>query len=286
LKLLLLLMTGLVCTGCGLHRTAVRASVPWPAAKAAGSGTLATTLESTDPRLQTALLKLAVSPTADAQRHVALEYRRLGVLDTAYEHFAAAVKLEPNDALSHDALARIWRDWGVPQRGLANALRAVAADPKSAAAANTLGTLYQALGSFDEAKRWYSRAAALDSKAWYAVNNLCYAQILTREAYAILTCKRAVEHAPGASIAQNNLALAHAASGELQQAKQWFRRAGDQPTADYNYGIVMMSEHEYRQAEAAFQAALLADPDFTLAASRARQARLAATAEETSHAGH
>jgi tetratricopeptide (TPR) repeat protein len=256
-----------------------------PARETAARGTLATTLESTDPRLNAALFKLAAAPSADTHRSVAIEYRRLRVLDAAYEHFAAAVKLQPADASSYDAMARIWRDWGVPQRGLADASQAVAVAPKSAPAANTLGTLYQALGNFDEAKRWYNRAAALDPNAWYAVNNLCYAEILTREPYAILTCQRAVEHAPGASIAQNNLALAHAASGDLPEAQQWFRRAGDTATADYNYGIVMMSEHEYREAEAAFQAALLADPQFTLAASRARQARLAALAEETTHAG-
>jgi tetratricopeptide (TPR) repeat protein len=236
--------------------------------------------------LSAALIGLAAVPGAEAHRRVALEYRRLGVLDAAFEQFAVAVKLEPNDAFSHDAMARIWRDWGMPLRGLDDARRAVASAPKSAAAANTLGTIFQALGNFDEAKRWYNRAAALDPNAWYAVNNLCYAQILTREPYAVLTCRRAVEYAPEASVAQNNLALAHAASGEFREAQQWFRRAGDQSTADYNYGIVMMFEHAYRQAEAAFQAALLADPQFTLAASRARQARLAALAEEQTHAGH
>ena len=280
------LITALVCTGCGLHGTPTYSPTPAVRPKTAVNRTLAPTLESTDPNLQAALLALAAVPGAEAHRRVAIDYRRLGVQDAAYEHFAAAAKLEPGDAFSHDALARIWRDWGMPGNGLDDARRAVAAAPKSAAAANTLGTIFQALGEFDEAKRWYGRAAALDPDAWYAVSNLCYAQILTREPYAILTCQRAVEHAPDASIAQNNLALAHAASGELREAKQWFRRAGDQARADYNYGIVMMSEHAYREAETAFHDALLADPQFTLAASRARQARLAALAEEATHAGH
>jgi hypothetical protein len=42
----------------------------------------------------------------------------------------------------------------------------------------------------------------------------------------------------------------------------------------------MMSERKYRDAQEAFRSALLADPDSTLAAERARQARLAADAEE------
>jgi hypothetical protein len=42
----------------------------------------------------------------------------------------------------------------------------------------------------------------------------------------------------------------------------------------------MMSERKYRDAQEAFRLALLADPDSVLAARRARQARLAADAEE------
>jgi tetratricopeptide (TPR) repeat protein len=221
-----------------------------------------------------------------SHRQVAIEYRRLDVKDAAYDHFAAAVKLQPSDAFSRDALARILRDWGMPERALADARRAVADAPKSATAANTLGTIFQALGEFAEAKRWYSRATALDPHAWYALNNSCYAEILTREPYAVLTCQRALDTAPDAAVARNNLALAHAAAGELQEARQWFRHAGDKATAEYNYGIVMLSAHEYREAEAAFQSALLTNPKFTLAARRARQARLAAIAEEDAYAGH
>ena len=148
-------------------------------------------------------------------------------------------------------------------------------------AANTLGTVFQAIGMFDEAKRWYWRAVALDKDAWYALNNLCYAEIMTRQPYAIGICERAVAAAPDSTlIASNNMALAHAASGDLDGARTWFRRATDTGTADYNYGIVMMSERKYRDAQEAFRLALLADPDSTLAAVRARQARLAADAEE------
>jgi hypothetical protein len=42
----------------------------------------------------------------------------------------------------------------------------------------------------------------------------------------------------------------------------------------------MMSERKYRDAQQAFRSALLANPDSTLAAVRARQAGLAAEAEE------
>src|SRR5678816_4837867 len=89
-------------------------------------------------------------------------------------------------------------------------------------------------------------------------------------------CERAITAAPDSAVARNNMALAHAASGDLDGAKTWFRRATNTATADYNYGIVMMSERKYRDAQEAFRLALLADPDSVLAARRARQARLAA----------
>ena len=142
------------------------------------------------------------------------------------------------------------------------------------------------VGKFDEAKRWYWRAVAVDANAWYALNNLCYAEIMTRQPYAIAMCERAITAAPDSAIARNNMALAHAASGDLDGAKTWFRRATNTATADYNYGIVMMSERKYRDAQEAFRLALLADPDSVLAARRARQARLAADAEEHNRDHH
>jgi len=276
-----LLAVAMFCVSCASHR---HAAVPAPSAAHAPSKTLSTTLETSDERLRTALFKALGAPSAASFRDVGKEYRRLGVLDAAADYFMRAVKLDPTDAVSFDALARIWRDWGVPKMAMGSAQRAVLYAPRSASAANTLGTVFQALGEFSEAKRWYARAIGIDQNAWYALNNLCYAQIMTKEPYAIETCKRAVAAAPDTSVqartASNNLALAHAAAGDLVEAKQWFRRAGDVASADYNYGIVMMSKHDYREAEAAFHSALDEDPDFTLAATRAQQARLAAAAEE------
>jgi len=272
------------CASPKLVKTTPDAAAPKPNTarpKGVASGTLAMTLEAQDERLSAVLLALAIAPRAETHRQAAIEYRRLGVMDKAHEHFSNAVRLEPSDAASYDALARIWRDWGTAHLGLADAYRAVHYAPNSAAAANTLGTLLQSIGNIEAAKLWYARAITLDGDAWYALNNLCYAKVLTRED-AVNTCQAAVAAAPGikAKVPQNNLALAHLAAGDATSAKQWFRRAGDPATASYNYGIAMMATRAYDEATLAFQEALRADPFFTLAATRARQARLAARAEE------
>src|SRR5262245_10179399 len=107
---------------------------------------MAQTVEATDAQLAAALLAASVAPSPAAYRRVAREYRRVGIADQAHEYFTRAIHLDPTDAASYEALARIWRDWGTPDLGLADAYRAVHYAPDSPSAANTLGTLLQALG--------------------------------------------------------------------------------------------------------------------------------------------
>ena len=257
------------------------APVPSPPAGVTPAGALSETLERSDPRLAAAVLRVLAGPSAAAHRALAREYRRLGVLDKAYDSFERAIALDPADGVSHEGTARIWRDWGTPHLGLGAAYRAVHFAPQSASAANTLGTVLQALGNLPEAERWYGRALALAPDAWYALNNICYVQVMRRQASAMGFCQRAVAAAgPNVATAKNNLALAHAAGGDMPGARQWFRRAGDPATAHYNYGIALMATREYARAAAAFADSLDADPTSTLTAARARQARAAAQSQE------
>jgi tetratricopeptide (TPR) repeat protein len=265
-------------TGCSLHVAGSAMLTQASSGESAHANgvkkSLAPTIESTDPQLAAALLAASVVPGPETYRRVAREYRRVGILDQAHDYFTRTVQLDPADAASYEALARIWRDWGTPHLGLADAYRAVHYAPDSPSAANTLGTLLQALGYAAESKEWYRRALALDPQAWYALNNLCYAAIMTRE-IAIDTCRAAVMAAPDAKAPRNNLALAHAAAGDLDGAQRWFRRAGDTAEAHYNYGVTLMGRREYAEAAAAFRKALELDPLHAQAPARIRQARAA-----------
>jgi tetratricopeptide (TPR) repeat protein len=231
------------------------------------------TVESWDPRLSGALLALAISPTPDRHRHVALEYRRLNILDRAYAHIDEAIRLDPRDAAAFDARARIWRDWGFAYQGLADANRAVRLAPASAAAANTLGTLWQALGNGREARRWYERALMLDPAAAFAMNNLCYASITAKQGSAVDTCQRAVAMSPDSRDARNNLALAYAAAGSFARARQELEISTDAAAVQYNVGILYMADQQYAKASSAFDAAAKLKPRFERAEARARQAR-------------
>jgi len=123
--------------------------------------------------LAAALLDLERGPTAPKHRAVGDAYRRARVLDMAHEHYTKATRLDRSDAASWDARARIWRDWGFPNLGLADSRRAVYFAPASAEAANTLGTIHYALGQRDAARREFERAVSLAPEAAWARHNVC-----------------------------------------------------------------------------------------------------------------
>ncbi len=235
----------------------------------------AQTVETWDGLLAAALADLERRPTAARHRAVALEYRRLGVLDTAHQHFTRAIELDRRDPAAYDGRARLWRDFGFAGQGLGDAYRAAYLAPGSAEAANTLGTLFEAMGDLRRARTFFARAAALDPSAAYAVTNLCHADTMLGRREALAQCSRAVALAPGSSVARNNMGLAYAAAGAFDLAQQEFSAVGSQAVAAYNLGIVFMAAARLPEAAEAFREAWLSDPTMAIAAQRLWQARAA-----------
>jgi tetratricopeptide (TPR) repeat protein len=232
-------------------------------------------LESADPRLDVALRAAVQAPGAGTLRAVAEEYRRLGVFDRAHRYLADALTIDPADGRTREALARLWRDWGVPAEGLGEAYRAVAADPGSAAAQTTLGSLLFVLGHVQAAQATFERVASMHGPTARAESNLCYAAFaLGDQERAFGHCQAALALDPSLTAARNNLALVHAAEGRWEQALAEFRAAtGDEATAQFNYGVVLLAGRDYGGAIAAFEAALAERPSFALAQMRAGEAR-------------
>ena len=125
----------------------------------------ATAVENRDSQLRTARAILTVAPTSENHRRVAEAYARLGILDQAFDHFNAALRMNGTDAAAYDGLARVWRDWGYPHLGLGDAHRAVYYAPLSPVARNTLGTVLLALGQNREAQAAFELALVLDANA-------------------------------------------------------------------------------------------------------------------------
>jgi len=230
------------------------------------------TIEASDPALAAALLAAIAAPSPDSYREVAQEYRRVRVYDKSLQYLNHALKLDPKDAMTHDAMARVWRDAGFAHLGVGDSYRAIYYAPKSAAARNTLGTLFQALGRRADARTQYELAATLDPLAGYAHNNLCYGWILEGEASrAVQACRRALSLDPESPTAHNNAGLAYTLAGDPAAARESFAHAG-RAAAAYNSGMVNLATRQWDQASKDFLDAFAADPSLRSAAMRARQA--------------
>ena len=148
--------------------------------------------ETADSRLQSALHAVQHAPTVATHLVAAEEYRRLGILDKAFDHLQHGAVLDQHNAGINDGLARIWRDWGLPGVGLSSAYRAVYSAPRAAVPRHTLGTLLYALGQRTEAERAFREAVSLDPLAWYSWQNLCSLAMADGRTHdAIALCQRA-----------------------------------------------------------------------------------------------
>jgi len=149
-------------------------------------------VESSNPALRDALFRVMLAPTAAHHMQVARAYRTIGIFDNAYDYLARSLTLHGSDPAVHDALARLWRDWGNPGAGLSHAYQAVNLAPEWPVAQNTLGTLLFTLGHRADARTRFETAVRLDPGAAYALDNLCtlhMAEGRTRE--AITVCRQA-----------------------------------------------------------------------------------------------
>jgi tetratricopeptide (TPR) repeat protein len=195
------------------------------AAEAKSERTAAPTAETADAVLKEALAAAATSPTGAKYRRAAGEYLRVGITDLAAKQLSAAIALDPRDAASYEVLARIWRDWGFPAQGLADAHRAVFYAPTSPTAENTLGTLFHRLGRYVVARQHYERALALDARAAYALNNLCALSLDEADAARALTsCQQALAVEPGLAAAARNLETARRLTGSAERKDDHERR--------------------------------------------------------------
>lgn len=265
--------------GCVAHApSAVKTPEVRPTTPSTERG-FAARVESHDPELASALTTLTIAPSAAQHRRVAERYYRLHILDSAYDHFLRATKLDPGDGAAFEGLARIWREWGFAERALGDASRAVHFAPSLPAAHNTLGRVLLALGRYGEARQAFERTLALDPGA-YAFNNLCYLSLLEGDLkQATAQCEAALEADPHFVAARNNLALAYAMSERDDVALREFTATGDPAAAAYNIGLIRQAEGDYDAAAKAFDEASRKRPTWAAARIKARQThKLAAEA--------
>lgn len=232
------------------------------------------TVETTNPEVLDALKIASLKPDAGNFHRVAVVYRRLGIIDKAFDYLTLAIGQQPRSARFLEERAQIWRDWNFPEFGLVDAHKAVFFAPRSASAHSTLGTILHAIGDLSSARVEFETAITLDADAAYALSNLCYLSVLQGDfARAQRECESALALEPDLAVARNNLALAFAAAGDLRRAREEFLRTGDSAAADFNIGVIHMAWGQYAEAADSFGNASNARPSFTAAATEARRAR-------------
>lgn len=242
-----------------------------------------TTAEQVSRELREAVARHADAPTVESAVALGQAYLAAGIGDLAHDQFSAAVKADFRQGSAWEGMARIWRDWGYPGMALGDAYRAVSAAPDSPSTHNTLGTILQILGKGRAAREQFGRAASLDPAAAYPLNNLCYSLLLDGDAPgAAAACARAIAIDPALVPAQHNMALVLAARGDIDAASGVFRATGDEAAAQYNLGIVYLSQRRYVAAAEAFESAARLACAPTLALARAHQARQQAAASPES----
>jgi tetratricopeptide (TPR) repeat protein len=207
-------LAALACAlGAGCAARAARSPTPTPTRPATDRGN-AVHAEAADRPLKAALAALAANPSAAHNIDVGNAYMQLGVDDLALRHFEMASRLDPAAAAAWDGQARIWRDWGLPDQGLASAYLAVFHAPASAEAHNTLGTVFQAMEQFDLARQEYATAVTLDPGASWAWNNLCSLTLADgRWNEGLSACQHAVRLDPRSAVARQNLSAIERALG-------------------------------------------------------------------------
>ena len=243
--------------------------------------TLLPTIESRDPAIAAALLRVAMLPGGESHRLAAVAYRHAGVMDFAFRHYQRALRYDDCDSAAWEGMAQVWRDWGTPGLGLGDAHRAIYCRPHSASAYNTLGTLLEALGQRTHAREAFEFALRLEPAAGYALNNLCFLAIRDGDgARAQQSCERALALDPGMLSARTNLALAYAIQGDLARAEVQLLDGPDPAEALYNVGMLRMSVGDYQAAARAFERATKERPSLYEAHRRALQARKLAAARK------
>lgn len=250
-------------------------------------------LEKQQPELA-ALSEVLKNQPSSSEAHCRLArlYHELRMYDQAQVHYERAIQIEPENSLYFEHFGRLWRDWGVPVRGVDSVQAALRLKPDFVEAWNTLGTVYDRAGDGIKAQESYRKALSIDSTLDYVHSNLCYSYLKSENfTEAVRHGEEAVRLAPASSVAHNNLGIAYGMQGLFEKAYSEFRQAGDEAVARNNLGLVLLKMDRIGEAMREFRLAARSKPFYRVAAEnyavardihfrRARQQKLAAAAKQ------
>ena len=155
-----------------------------------------------------------------APRTIALPPRPIGrrVCSTSPTGtFSAPSSWSPATPSSYDGMARLWRDWGMPDLALSDVHRALNCSKKSAEIYNTLGTMLESLGQQAGGRARLSKRGGAQPARHVRVEQPVLPPDERRATAPPLQqfCEAALAIDPNFAPARNNLALVEAKRGDL-----------------------------------------------------------------------
>ncbi len=193
-----------------------------------------------------------------------------GKLVEAVAVYDRALALDPKCAAAHCNLGSTLRELGRPADAVASCRRAIALLPDFPEAYSNLGAALHALGEPAEAVDAYRRALALKPDYVEALSNLGYAlQELKQFDDAIACYARALTLRPNLAAVYVNLGGALQQKGQLQEAVEAYRHAlafaPGAAEANSNLGNALRDLGLLDEAIDAYRRALAAKPDYVKA---------------------
>lgn len=271
----LAMVGGSIVVAAGLFRLAARSRAPALGSLALGLAVLPVLILLTreqcrtwhDSRtLWTHALGCAGGTSSVAHYNLGHDFLRRGNPRSAAAHYAAALRIDPDNVAVHHNLGVALSRQGKYSEAASQHAEALRLDPGFAGAHYNLGVILARQGKLDEAEAHYVEALRLDPGAVDAHYNL--AMILSsrgRYAEAEVHYKEALRLDPGLAGAHNNLGTDLARQGKLAEAEAHYNAAlrldPRRAETHTNLGIVLSRQGRLDAAAAHFAEALRLDPD-------------------------
>ncbi len=191
-----------------------------------------------------------------------------GKHDEAIAELNTAVRLKPDDAAAHAALASALADRGKLVNAVAEYRAAVRLEPDDADAHRRLGYTLATQGKLEEAITEYKNAIRLNPKHALAHTNLGYA-LLSQDKVdeAAAEYREAVRLEPHDYNSHNNLGAVlcdkkHDFDGAIAEFREAIRLEPRDPDAYHNLGVALLGQGKQEPAIAAFRQAVRLKPDY------------------------
>ena len=146
--------------------------------------------------------------------------------------------------------------------------RALAIEPNRAKLVHHLGVVYDRLGEYNAAREVYAKAKALKPNNVDIDIDIAFSYYLSGEYDESIRLGQAVAAShPDKVRAWNNLGLAMAQKGRVDDAREAFSRGSSPSQAECNLAFVFLTKGDFEGAKQSYQKALIIEPD--MAAARA-----------------